>query len=349
MQEPMKPLPPRELRDTADILLEYDAYDREDIVEGLIPSQSITLLTGPPKIGKSTMLYKIIDEMNHGGSFAGRAVKRSTCWILSDESVRTLGPLIHRVGPGIPSYHRFLLFGDFAAWSWETTVTQLITQIRQVRAGGYGPDMNFHDLSGSYPKHEEIAPPDVIVVDTLGTWARMQDINAYHHAVQAFSFLKMLRDQTQCAIIVIHHTKKEGGGTVESALGSVGLTGQSDQIMLVSADADDPTKRIITTDGRFDMDGEFGVSFDREAGTFSKAVVRHPTKSRSSEYLTLIEELGECSTSEVAAAAGVSENSARKQINNLLASGAIERVGSSNNTRYRVNSIGDIFPGTGDL
>lgn len=347
---------PIAFRDPADVLLEFDMMDTTDIVEKIIPAQAITLITGDPKVGKTTLLYRLIDMMTSGDIFCDLEVRSVVCWILTDEGTRSLGPLLRRVGPRIPTNHKIIQYGQMADYSWPQIVNGLIKEYNRIKKTyEEREDRPAKQEHSGYPKTPDPELlPDVIIVDTLGQWTGMQDINAYHNAITAFKWLKKLRDTIQVAVIPIHHTNKGGGDTVHSSLGSTGIPGQSDHIVTISKDSDDDCKRHLDPSGRFDdLTEPLVVAYNKEDGSYVRSYGRKHQETKTADLLRLFEDKDELKTSDVAKAWGCSNEIARRQIRRAEYAGFIESNGKGGNQKgYRLavafRATGEVEDGTED-
>ena len=124
-------------------------------------------------------------------------------------------------------------------------------------------------------------PPTVIVIDTLGSWGDMVDSNSYSDTTNLFTPAKILRDRTDCAVILVHHNRKERGGEGGARLlGSANIRGQADQIITLSrVGPSSPNARLLEIEGRFrgTLDA-LTVEYRPEASGFVGVGDRDPKK-----------------------------------------------------------------------
>ena len=214
------------------------------IIGGLIPRHGLTLMVGDPKVGKSTLLMSILQSMQEGTPWCGQPVVVQPAWIFTDEGPHTLAEAMLQAAPRLPkilsnSMHKFLLRSDWEG-SWPGLCASITNDVVALQEA---------DLPG----------PTLIVIDVFGSWSDIERINDYAEASAAMRPAKDLRDATGCAVLLIHHGRKERGGSlVNRALGSTALTAQADQILSISKPGGDvpSTARDIEVTGRFRIDGD---------------------------------------------------------------------------------------------
>jgi len=80
----------------------------------------------------------------------------------------------------------------------------------------------------------------LVIIDTLGRFAGIEDMNDYAMTTNALARLEVIADKREVTIIVVHHARKgenkEGqrNDPVEAALGSTGLTGTVDSTITLT-------------------------------------------------------------------------------------------------------------------
>ena len=114
----------------------------------------------------------------------------------------------------------------------------------------------------------------LVIIDTLARFANIEDMNDYSITTNAMARLKRIADDLNIAIILIHHTKKTGRGSsgadwMESALGSTGLTGATDNTIFISRSRNEEgtkdTAKLYAT-GRDTADFIRDLKFDLDCG-----------------------------------------------------------------------------------
>lgn len=230
---------------------------------------AITLLTGGPKAGKSQLIWGMLSEaLRQNTALGDPVVPGLTVHILTEERPASLMKMVRRVGLA-----DYLPRGDDPP-QWFVT--------------GYH-DLNNHDWATMIDHAAatwQLAgeSPDLLVVDTLGHWAgsgdgKSVDWNDYGQVVGKLAPLSRLSGIfPHMAIVLIHHSRKSGGDTIESALGSAGLTGAVDNIVAIDEpEGGDKFTRRLRFAGRIEPEGagvgvgEKWVRWDSTTGLYSYA------------------------------------------------------------------------------
>jgi replicative DNA helicase len=216
----------------------------EWIVNSLI-GQGLTLLVGAPKIGKSWLVLAIATAVsNPGGRVLGTLETKQTSvlYLALEDTPRRLNDRLFKMGA--VGSNQLLI-----ATQWSNGATGLQAYLRQ---------------------HPEIK---LIIVDTFGRFAGLDDLNDYAATTTAMARLKGIADELDLAIVVIHHAKKTGKGSeptdwLESSLGSTGLTGAADSVIMLKRDRDSSAATLYAT-GRDTADLKLSLRFEGACGTWT--------------------------------------------------------------------------------
>jgi RecA-family ATPase len=93
------------------------------------------------------------------------------------------------------------------------------------------------DLVEALSKFCEIFHPDLIVLDTLAKAIKLSDLNDYSKVVKALQPVTDLARHYGTHILYIHHMNKSNDSKdISRAMGSVGITGEVDNIILLEKD-----------------------------------------------------------------------------------------------------------------
>lgn len=182
--------------------------DVEFLVDGLIPLGSAAEIHGPPGAGKSFLALAIACAVATGRGFFGRPVRR--------------GSVVYVVGEGVLGIKQRV-----RAWRTEH---------------GVSSDLGIHYRNGPVQllelsdvarfiadvKSLELAP-ELIVIDTLARCMVGGDENSAKDMGQAIAAIDLIRRETRSAILLVHHTRKDG----ELERGSTALRGALDAMVLV--------------------------------------------------------------------------------------------------------------------
>lgn len=226
---------------TAEALLTAEYPPIDWIVEGLI-GEGLTMICGAPKIGKSWLVLSLALAAAQGGAFLGtlQAQKTGVLYLALEDTERRIKRRLelleaepHQVG------------GLRIATRWKDGYVGLRNYVK---------------------RHPDIT---LVIVDTLVQFARITDMNAYAETSQALAKIKQVADDLHIAVVVIHHAKKggskDGADWMESALGSVGLTGAADATVLISRDRSKDktnTGAVLYATGRDTEDVRYTLKFD---------------------------------------------------------------------------------------
>jgi len=193
---------------TAAELLKKEFPPQKWIIYGLI-GMGLIMIAGAPKIGKSWFVLMLAIKAACGGQFLGRwANKTVVLYISLEDTERRLKNRLEILNAPRDS---------------ELRITT------QWKDGYIGID-NYLE------KNTDVG---LVIIDTLGRFAGIEDMNDYAQTTAALSHLKIIADKRQVSIIVVHHARKGENkqqiknDPVEAALGSTGLTGTVDSTIVL--------------------------------------------------------------------------------------------------------------------
>ena len=180
------------------------------LIEPLLPCPSLTMLAGPPKVGKSWLcLFLALEVANHG---------HEVLYIANEDNERRLKSRVIDFNPFPPNGIHFLAG---------------ISSSRLLPKGHDAHDF-IRALKDRYPKLK------CLVVDTLAsiraeppTKSKKDD---YTLSEEEFSSLRKLAHELDLAIILVHHTRKateSDSSPVERLLGSQGIAATVETIMVM--------------------------------------------------------------------------------------------------------------------
>lgn len=180
------------------------------LIEPLLPCPSLTMLAGPPKVGKSWLcLFLALEVANHG---------HEVLYVANEDNERRLKSRVIDVNPFPPNGIHFLAG---------------ISSSRLLPKGDDAHDF-IRALKDRYPKLK------CLVVDTLAsiraeppTKSKKDD---YTLSEEEFSSLRKLAHELDLAIILVHHTRKateSDSSPVERLLGSQGIAATVETIMVM--------------------------------------------------------------------------------------------------------------------
>jgi hypothetical protein len=220
-------------------------------VPGMVPD-GLTLLAGPPKLGKSWLVLDLAIQVASGGRFLDSDVPQGDALYLAlEDNPRRL-----------QGRARMLLAGQAPPERLELWT----------RAGKLGArdaeGRNVVDQIEAWL--DEQADPRLVIIDTLG---RVQDGGSleskdggYADAVEALAGLQDVAAARGVAVVVITHTKKGGwsatGDPLEAVLGSQGYAGTADSILVLKRERGEPLGQLFVTGREIEEELTHKIRFD---------------------------------------------------------------------------------------
>ena len=192
----------------------------EYLVENLLPSGGLSLLSAKPKTGKSTLARQLVLAVARGEEFLGRKTEKGLSIYLALEERRA----------------------------------DVRSHFRKMGAKG---DENLKIFAGISPvdglkmlrNTAEYENPSLIVVDTLARLVRVKDMNDYSQVISALEPLLSLAREVGSHVLLLHHAKKGDSRGIDSILGSTGLAGTVDTIISLHRGEDYRSISSIQRDG----------------------------------------------------------------------------------------------------
>lgn len=165
-------------------IVDMDNIPRPDwLVEGVVVRKGLTLIYAPSSMGKTTLCLYLIDALQTGKSFFSRGCKQATVLIAEqDASLPMLKSHWQRIG--IPEK----LFAVGVPLKWNNLKCAFMPELRNLLY---------------------TCRPDVLIIDSY-TSLGIGDIN-HPSASLVFDELRICCQDFDCAFIIVHHTRKDGG------------------------------------------------------------------------------------------------------------------------------------------
>ena len=178
------------------------------IVPEIIP-EGLSKLDGPPKSMKSWLVLSLSLSVSMGGSFMGHipVEKKDVVYLALEDDKRRLNRRMHKIGIEPPEN-----FFIMTPAEWQGTIA---------------------DFEKLLQEHKEIG---LVVIDTLFMFSPMADSNSYVDTYSPVSRIQRISHSTNTAIVLVHHTRKtqkDGGSWADSGMGSQGINGAVDTILLL--------------------------------------------------------------------------------------------------------------------
>ena len=215
---------PRGFRLLGDVVAESDERI-EWLVPDIIAAGLLTILSGDPKVGKSTFVAGMLDALAIGGDFLGNTLPQTQAVWLTEERPPTLRPKV-------------------ADWPGIKDVALLMTHQRDGR--------DWPELIADATHLALTTGRRLLVVDTFASWAQLagDDEQSSGRVMDAMTPLLLAAGQG-LAVLLIHHDRKSGGDHGRAMRGSNALSGAGDILaQLTRSTAEHPSRRRLSTNGR---------------------------------------------------------------------------------------------------
>lgn len=202
--------------------------------DGYAAFGTVTLFAGRHKGGKSTLLFELIGAMcEERDDFLGHPLNPGTVVLLTEEGPETLRPKLAPISENGRTMLRVLSRADVTPrgdYDWTRAVREAGAEAREWGAR-------------------------LVIVDTFAFWAQIRDENDNSLMQEVVSVLAELTTQG-LAVIVVHHSRKEGGEDGNAIRGASSLQGAVDIIVEMvkpaqDADEEASTDRELRSIGRF--------------------------------------------------------------------------------------------------
>ena len=277
----------------------------EWIVDGLISAGSVNIFYGEPGSKKTWALLDMAVCVARGDDWLNFKTQVGNALIVDEESgrrriLRRMGEVLrgHNADENTPVYCVSLARFDLGKVNDIGELTYLITSTKA----------------------------RLVIVDALADVMLGKDENAVKDVQPIFSELRRIAEDTQAAIIVIHHSNKNGGyrgsTSIKGALDamvSVESQKESDAITFKSEKNRDEKESAFTANSNF-MTGMFWLSpstatASKSFGSGQRYVLRYLLSSGASEITTISGNADSCSP-----------ETARRSVYNLADAGYLQRV-----------------------
>lgn len=220
---------------TAESILQTYFSDPDWIIPGILP-QGSTIMSGSPKGGKSWAMLDVATTLSTGGQiFGDRRLSpgRSLYLALEDTPRRLKNRLIKQAAHPSSQCH--------IVTEWPRDHNSILL---------------LHEFMDEYPDTK------LIIIDTLARFANIRDGNDYAEMTNTLAGIKAIADYYNIAIVIVHHTRKtESDDFVHSSLGSTGITGAVDTILVLKKKRGTNDAKLSVT-GRDVEEHEYAMKFN---------------------------------------------------------------------------------------
>jgi hypothetical protein len=201
---------------------------------------AVTILSGPPKAGKSTIATQLMRSRESGEALLDRGVARGACLLVTEEG----GIAVTYKTRGLMK----LTVYDRKAAKGEPFAVTLAKVTLWLKAN----------------------PDGLVFIDTLAVWASVEDENDASQTTKAIEQVMALAQVHDAPVVIIHHTRKGGGQHGEAIRGSGAILATPDISIELKYTEDDTDERYLDTQGRVIFPERILVSFDRDTMSYSR-------------------------------------------------------------------------------
>lgn len=288
--------------DAAD-LLELDIPPLQWIVPDLLP-EGTTVLAGPPKLGKSCLVYQIAVEVALGGELLNRAIPAGDVLYLALEDGKRRGQTRLRAALGARSMPRGRLE---VRWS----------------AAKLGEGLE-EELIAWLDDHPDAR---LVAIDTLQRVRARGDArrNAYEVDVEDLGRLQNIFRDRAVGLLIVHHSKKDAGDDfLASVSGTYGITGSADTTLVIQRKRLETFGKLVVT-GRDVQEIEEPVQFN---GMTWSAAPRSVTEAsfEQAEVYKVIEAEGPIFPAAIATVIGSERTAVAHLVEKLVKNGSVART-----------------------
>jgi hypothetical protein len=214
------------------------------VVADLVP-EGTTLLAGPPKLGKSWFVLDLAISVSTGRPFLGQPTIAGDVLVLAlEDNARRLQGRTRSILGSTP-------VPPADALKFRTMAPHL----------GAGLEETINRWAGSVPS------PRLVVIDTLGrVQGGRKDGDPYGVSVSELASLQALSTAHGMAIVCVTHTRKvsdtQGADFLESVLGSQGLAGTADSILVLRRKRGEDDGTLFVTGREIKNETPLQIRFD---------------------------------------------------------------------------------------
>ncbi|MBI4822420.1 MAG: AAA family ATPase [Deltaproteobacteria bacterium] len=208
-------------------LADIEPEPKHWLVKDWIPRRALSLLTGDPGLGKSTLTCELAARVSRGEQLFGEDLGPPANVVLvslEDDPADTIRPRLDAAGADVSKVWLFELPED-----------------------GYSRPPSFpRDLDALALVLERLRPSLVIFDPLSALLGASCDMHRDQDVRGVFAPIAKLAQDFDCAIVFVRHMKKgTEGPALYRGMGSIGLTGASRCELLVARDPRDPKARVV--------------------------------------------------------------------------------------------------------
>ncbi len=226
---------------TVQSLMKMDFPEPKWIIPSTIP-EGLTIVSGRPKVGKSIFSLNLAISVATGGMALGkiRVEKTGVLYLALEDTLKRLkkrfGTVLQGQNPPGNLY--------------------LNTEFKTIKDGG------LEQLKSWLNQHKDVG---LVIIDTLakikGQTGRNSEL--YVDDYVAIARIKAIADKNGIGIVLVHHTRKaESEDVFDTILGTTGITGAADTIIILKKERGMAAGVTLHVCGRDVEEAELALKFD---------------------------------------------------------------------------------------
>lgn len=270
------------------------------IWDGYLAAGTVTLLAGRPKVGKSTLVFRLVTTIAEGRDFCGRRTRASRVVLLSEERA---GTFVDKLPKTAPQGIDVLLHHDAYGVPWPEIV-------RQASA--------------------HLGPGGLLVVDTLSDFAELPaDAENAAGAVQSAVRPLLEAAARECAVLVVAHQRKAAGEFGEAIRGSNALAAMVDVVLeLERAGSIGPDARVLKCVSRYrSASGDQVLALGADGYEARGELVGAVAEAERERIAAQIARMDAPTADELAEQCGLSKPTALRHLHALEEADRVQRTG----------------------
>ena len=289
--------------------------DPVHLIGDMLSVQDVSILAGKPKTGKTFLIVGMLAENYNRCTWLGNRIPELRCLVLGEEPAARFARRMKEadVKTALPA-SRFLYYSLDRLRGYET----------------WAEKVNFlQTYINDQPEEER---PNLVVIDTVGFWTGMSDLNDYATVSKEFRPLVDFAITCKIAILLVHHGRKGVGETIDDVSGSNAISANCASVMLLTKDKNnEETGRVLKIWSRDSGETEVALEYNRDTHFYFTPT---PLDRLSEEDRDILNALsnhpeGVMVTTLAEDLEGASRDKIRNALNRMLKVGLVRKEGGS--------------------
>jgi hypothetical protein len=243
-----------------DIVNDWTDRDVPWAINGLAYYGGVSLLSAPPKVGKSTLLASLAEARTNGKLWLERNTREGATLLLTEEGAF---PVAHR-------WHRSTELSVLMHHAAVTAHTEWQDDPARAYIDRKSELFSFRtwvlDEVRNWLAGDRRA---LVIVDTLARWGGIVDENDASEVTKVVGLFTQLAQETGAAVILVHHARKGGGQHGEAIRGSGAVLATVDVAWELNRVREGSSDRRLDVRGRVMFDDSIPLAFDPATGEYS--------------------------------------------------------------------------------